>query len=67
MIEEVTKENYNEFVNSQKLSIVKIGATWCGPCKVVAPILESVSNKNITTDVAIGDMDDLQFLNVTIS
>ena len=57
MITEVTTENYLDFVKNEGLNIVKIGADWCGPCKMVAPILESVSEEPLTENVYIGDMN----------
>jgi thioredoxin 1 len=34
--------------------LVKFGATWCGPCKAVKPVLEKVEN---TTGVTVFDVD----------
>ena len=41
-----TDENYKELIASKgKLTLIKFTADWCGPCKAINPILESISEK----------------------
>lgn len=42
MVVELTEENYKTVTGDGNV-IVKFGASWCGPCKQLAPIFESVS------------------------
>ena len=42
---EITKENFNEIVNSGKPVVVDFWATWCGPCRRVAPVMEQLSEE----------------------
>ncbi|MBE6152954.1 MAG: thioredoxin [Firmicutes bacterium] len=38
------KENFNEIINDG-LTLVDFYAEWCGPCKMLGPIIEEVSNQ----------------------
>jgi len=39
----VNEANFNEVINSDKPVVVDFWAPWCGPCKMLGPIMEEIS------------------------
>lgn len=48
--------NFNEIINSNKYVVVDFFANWCGPCKMLSPVIEELSN----------EMNDIIFLKVNV-
>lgn len=51
------EDNFNELVNSGKV-LVDFFATWCGPCKMLSPTLEEISNDRNDTKIIKVDVDE---------
>jgi thioredoxin 1 len=41
----ITSENFETLKNGQKPLVVDFWATWCGPCRMVAPIISELAEK----------------------
>ena len=46
MIQSVTKDNFdNEILKAQIPVVVDFYADWCGPCKMMSPLMEKLSSE----------------------
>ena len=56
MVKKFTEQNFKEEVLGAKgLVLVDFYADWCGPCKMMAPIVEEISNER--ADIVVGKMN----------
>jgi len=53
---ELTDANFNEEIKNYKgLAVVDFWAVWCGPCKMIGPIIEEIGEK--FEGVKVGKLD----------
>lgn len=54
----VTKENFETVKNSEKTVLLDFYADWCGPCRMVSPIVEEIAEENPQYTVGKINVDD---------
>ena len=42
----ITKENFEQIKNSEKTVLLDFYADWCGPCRMVSPIVDEIAEEN---------------------
>lgn len=59
----ITNKNFEEEVlNSDKPVIIDFYADWCGPCKMMSPIIDSIAEENKELKVGKVNVDEAQEL-----
>lgn len=56
MVKKISENEFDEVKNADT-AIIDFSATWCGPCKMLAPVLEEVSEEM---------KDSVEFFNIDV-
>jgi thioredoxin 1 len=55
----ITKDNFDsEVINSEKPVLLDFWASWCGPCKMVSPIVDEIASENASIKVGKINIDE---------
>ena len=59
MIKYLKNENFNEEINKEKV-LVDFYADWCGPCRMISPIVEEIAKENNDLQVVKVNVDNFE-------
>ena len=45
MVKKIQANEFDTLVNASAAAVVDFSATWCGPCRMMAPVLEGISDQ----------------------
>ena len=57
-MDKLTIENFDDKINSDKITLVDFSASWCMPCRMFKPIVEELAENMPEINVYNVDIDD---------
>ena len=55
---ELNKDNFSTVINTDKKILIDFFATWCGPCRMVSPIVDEIAEEHPEFVVAKVNVDE---------
>jgi thioredoxin 1 len=54
---EVTDGNITEVLTQNEITVLDFWAPWCGPCRMLGPIIDSLSTEEVNNSITIGKIN----------
>ncbi len=54
-VQHINKDNYDSIVNGGKTVLIDFFADWCGPCRMMSPVVEAVAGER--EDIVVGKIN----------
>ncbi len=55
LVIEITDKSFDSFIASNKHAVIDCWAAWCGPCRMLSPIIDELSKER--TEIAFGKLN----------
>ncbi|MBQ7408066.1 MAG: thioredoxin [Clostridia bacterium] len=55
---ELNNENFNQIISSEIPTLVDFWASWCGPCKMLSPIVDEIAEEGGNFTIAKVNVDE---------
>jgi thioredoxin 1 len=55
-VTDLNDSNFNEFTN-EGISLVDVWAPWCGPCKMIGPVIDKLSSDYKDSEIKFGKLN----------
>ena len=54
---EITNENFDSLLSEKEVVVVDFWAPWCGPCRMMGPVVDDLAEDNKDDNTAIGKVN----------
>lgn len=58
MVKTITDANFDSVLQENEITVIDFWAEWCGPCKMLTPIITKLSENNVDISIGKANIDD---------